>query len=219
MAQRNHEQIATGLSKISLVLRHQAWAASAQRGLSPTQAQALVILSGNRPDGDTVSALARELAISVASVSDSVSSLEKKGLVTKQPDPADARTLRLRLTRSGRSAARAAAQWPDLLLAAIDALDERERPVFVRGLVKMIRSLQETGAIPVSRMCPSCTFFRPNAYPGADAPHHCAYVNAPFGDAALRIDCADHEETAENEQGPLWTRFVEGRGLRRDVTR
>jgi hypothetical protein len=36
-------------------------------------------------------------------------------------------------------------------------------------------------------------------YPGADAPHHCAFVNAAFGAAALRLDCADHEEAGPEE--------------------
>jgi hypothetical protein len=69
-------------------------------------------------------------------------------------------------------------------------LDAGEREVFQRALVKMIRSLQIQGRIPVARMCLGCRFFRPYAHASSSAPHHCAFVDAPFGDAELRLDCA-----------------------------
>jgi hypothetical protein len=58
----------------------------------------------------------------------------------------------------------------------------------------MIGALQQRGEIPVSRMCPTCRFFRPHVHDDPVRPHHCAFVDAPFGDAQLRIECDDHED-------------------------
>ncbi len=212
MTDRN-EKLAAGLAKIGLVLRHHAWARVGESGLNPTQGQLLVVLRAGGPTGLPVSTLAESLAVSAATVSASVSALERKGLVTKQRATDDARVVRVMLTDRGRSAAERSAQWPDLLLQAIDTLDEQERAVFVRGLIKMIRSLQEAGAIPVSRMCPSCVYFRPHAHQGSQTPHHCNYVDAPLGDADLRIDCAEHEPVEAALTGKLWQLFVEGQPL------
>jgi hypothetical protein len=74
----------------------------------------------------------------------------------------------------------------------VEGLDSEEQAALLRILVKMIRVLQDQGAIPVARMCASCRFFRPHAHPDPDRPHHCAFVDAPFGDRELRLECPDH---------------------------
>ena len=46
------------------------------------------------------------------------------------------------------------------------------------------------------------------AHPGEELPHHCAFVDAPFSDRSLRLDCGDHVVVAPDRSGELWTRFV-----------
>jgi len=207
-----HDQrLAAGLAKIGLVMRHHAWADAGERGLTPTQSQILALLEARGRDGLSVSTLAGQLAVSQPTVSDALAALERKGLVARSRSGDDARVVRVRLTRQGKRAAKRSAPWPDFLLRAIDTLDADERAVFVRGLVKMIHSLQEDGQIPHSRMCPSCTYFRPHAHTDRERPHHCAFVDAPIGDADLRVDCRDHQAAGEALRPRLWQLFIDGR--------
>lgn len=206
-----HEQLATGLAKLGLVLRQHAWAAGEHTGLTPTQGQVLATLLSRGDPGLSVSSLARELAVTQPTVSDAIAALHRKKLVTKAPSETDARVVLVTLTAAGARAARSGAQWPDQLLAAIDVLDEQERGVFVRSLLRMIHALVESGQIPVSRMCTSCVHFRPHAHAGQDRPHHCALVDAPLGESNLRIDCREHESVAPDQRPKLWQVFVEGR--------
>jgi hypothetical protein len=46
-------------------------------------------------------------------------------------------------------------------------------------------------------MCVTCRYFRPHVHSDPERPHHCAFVDAPFGDRALRLDCRDHEAKEE----------------------
>ncbi len=210
------ERIATGLHKIGLTLRHAAWREHQPRGLTPTQAQLLVLVAA-RPAGRTLSSLAAELGVTPATASDSLTALERKGLVEKPRAEADGRALAVRPTAAGRRLAPRLALWPDVLLAAIDELDDEERDVFQRALVKMIRSLQAQGRIPVARMCAGCRFFRPHVYEDSRTPHHCAYVDAPFGDRELRLDCADHQPASPEEWEAIWDRFLAGGASRRST--
>jgi DNA-binding MarR family transcriptional regulator len=178
--------LATGLAKIGLVLRHEAWRERGETGLTPTQSQILALLRA-RGEGASLGRLASELGVSAPTASDSVAALAAKGLVAKTRG----RTLSIALTAAGRREAERAARWPDVLLEALDALSPEEQAVFLRGLTKMIRALQEQGRIPVARMCASCSFFRPNVHSDPERPHHCAYADSPFGDLQLRLDCAD----------------------------
>jgi DNA-binding MarR family transcriptional regulator len=185
-------RVATGLAKVGLALKHQAWRQASLRGLSPTQAQILTVL---RPShrGLRLAEVADRLAVTAATASEAVGALARKGLVRKMQDAADLRSLSIRLTPAGRREADRAADWPDFLLKAVDALSPAEQAVFLRALVMMIRTLQDQGQIPVSQMCVTCHFFRPNVHPDPERPHHCAFAAAPFGDRHLRLDCYDHQ--------------------------
>jgi len=67
-----------------------------------------------------------------------------------------------------------------------------EQTIFLRGLIKIIRKLQAQGQLSIAKMCVTCAFFQPNRYANSDRPHHCAFVNAPFGDRNLRLNCPEH---------------------------
>lgn len=203
MASRDH--IATGLAKIGLFLRAHAWRQAGATGLTPTQAQILVHLVRRGPA--RVSALADEIAVTQPTASDAVAALIRKGHVEKRPDPQDRRAITLHAGKSAASAVAAVEVWPDALLEAADALDPAERAALLKGLTKMIRTLQLRGAIPVQRMCATCQHFRPYQHADAAAPHHCAFVDAAFGDAALRLDCDDHAEADAALERETWSRF------------
>ncbi|MEO7078581.1 MAG: hypothetical protein ABIY38_06770 [Rhodococcus sp. (in: high G+C Gram-positive bacteria)] len=110
------------------------------------------------------------------------------------------------LTRSGKPLATRATGWPEFLSGAIGSLSPPEQEAFLQGLMKMIRTLQVNGEIPLTRMCLTCVHFRPNVHPGVD-PHHCALVDEPFGSRHLRIDCAEHQTAEPQQAQAAWDRF------------
>lgn len=184
------ERLATGMAKLGLALKHELRAQAGSRGLSPTQAQLVVALS-SRPR--RVGELAAELGVGVATVSEALSAIESKGLVERRPDPSDRRAYEIRLTAAGSEAAAELAGWPDFLAAAIETLDPSRQEALLAVTIELIRRLQDEGRIPLARMCVTCAYFRPDAHPDDPArPHHCAFVDAPFGPVELRVDCADY---------------------------
>lgn len=191
------DQIAAGLGQLAAFLRMSAWQEAAPLGLTPTQTACLLQLSGRGPDRVTV--LARLLGVTQATASDVVAALERKRLVERRPDPDDGRATRVHLTAAGADIARRTSRPPAALARAVATLELAERAGLRRALSKMILSLQRQGAIEPQRLCLTCRFFRPYAHRDADKPHHCAFVDAAFGDASLRLDCVDHEEAGPGE--------------------
>ena len=200
------KRVTIGLAKIGMALKQQAWAEAGGRGLTPTQGQVLALLRAN-PRGLRLGALAEQLGVTAATTSDSVTSLHRKGLVTKEPTAADGRGVVVLLTPTGSREAAAAAAWPDFLLEAVGELSTAEQATFLRALVAMIRTLQEKRRIPVARMCVSCRFFRPLVHNDPVRPHHCAFVDAPFGDGELRLDCSDHSAASADQAAQNWQVF------------
>jgi DNA-binding MarR family transcriptional regulator len=186
------QRVVIGLNKIGLALKSQSWQDAGQHGLTATQGQILTLLKAKAAQGMRLSAVANELGVTAATTSDAVSTLVDKGLVQKTKAIDDGRAIAISLTAQGDALAGQISGWSDFLLAAVDELSEPEQAVFLQGLLKMIRKLQEQQQISVAHMCVNCRFFQPNLHPDSAQPHHCRFVDAPIGNQDLQIDCPDH---------------------------
>lgn len=199
-------RVTAGLAKIGLVLRSRAWKGAAPTGVTPSQGQALALLRESR-DGLRLGSLAHLLGVAPPTATQMVQVLVAKGLVTKEPGP-DRRSPSLVITPEGRAVADRSDDWPAFLARAVDTMPPEEQAAFLVSLVKIVRTLQEVGDIPVQRMCVTCRHFRPYAHSDPLAPHHCAFVDAPFGDRHLRLNCAEQEEALVEQKQRNWARFT-----------
>jgi len=198
-------RIAAGLHKIGLAMKQQAWQQANEEGLSATQGQILAALVGSGPLTGTE--LSERLGVTLPTISDSVRVLVTKGLVTKSPDPRHPRASLLTPTPKGASLGARARSWPEFMADSVADLSPEEQRAFFTGVMKMIRSLQEQGLIPLSGMCVTCQHFRPNVRPGA-TPHHCALVDAPLAGDQLRLDCPEHASADATARQRIWEQFL-----------
>lgn len=183
-------KLLTGLAKISLAFRAEEQKQSFEVRLSPTQAKALLLVE----DGiQSPSEISKRIGVSRASLSDSLTALQDKGLLKKRRSPEDSRATILELTAKGRRRSDGLADWPTALQESLDDLNTEEKQMLLRVLSKIIANLQDQGSVSVPRMCANCRFFRPNAHAGSKKPHHCDYINSAFSDGELRLDCPEHE--------------------------
>jgi DNA-binding MarR family transcriptional regulator len=196
-----------GFDRIAFVLRADLWAAAGEAGLNPAQAQVVGLLA-DRPAGLRPKEIAAHLAISAASIADTLGALVRKGLVRRDPDPGDARAAIMSVTPDGRRLGAEIAQAASQVASAMAALAPAAQEELLLTQIALIRQLQIAGAIPLQRMCISCRHFRPHAHPDTAKPHHCAFVNAPIGGRDLRLDCGEHEAADPAVQAATWTTFA-----------
>ena len=199
-------RIATGLHKIGLAMKQQAWQQASGEGLSATQGQILAALVAHGPL--TGSEVSQRLGVTRPTSSDSVRVLVETKLVGKSPDPRHPRASLLTPTKRGATLGARARSWPEFMAAAVEDLTPGEQRAFFSGVVKMIRALQEQGLVPMGGMCVTCVHFRPNVRAGG-APHHCAFVDAPLADDQLRVDCPEHELGSEATRSEIWAQLTQ----------
>ncbi|WP_233804081.1 MarR family winged helix-turn-helix transcriptional regulator [Paraburkholderia sp. HP33-1] len=200
-------RVTHSLLRLSTAMRSQAWEWAEAAGLTPTQGEILVLLM-QRKGPMRLGEIARETALTAATTSDAVSTLETKGLVEKRRALDDGRALAVRLTSRGRTAAKRAAQWPDFLSKAVGTLRDEEQAVFYRTLLKTIYQLEAQNTIPSHRMCLSCTHLQPSKNP-KKTPHHCALLDLNMADTDLRLDCSVHETADVATQKKTWKIFAQ----------
>ena len=199
-------QIASGIARLGQFIRTESWRSGQDLGLTPTQMRILRELAAQGPM--RVGALAKAVGVSQPTATDAFEALRRKGLTEKRPDPSDGRAVAATITTDGRRRLARASDLPDALLDAIAEIDEADQGAFARGLTTIVRALQRRQAIPVQRMCVTCRYFRPHAHDDPAAPHHCAFVDAAFGDPQLRLDCGEHEPAAAADADAAWRRFA-----------
>jgi DNA-binding MarR family transcriptional regulator len=161
-------------------------------GLPPAHRQVMLLL-GRRDREYRLSDLAGDLGSSIAATMALLSPLIAKGLVEMRPAPSyAARDMRVAATDEGLATTPAPANWADRLLSEVETLSDTQQARLLRMVTAKIGLMQQQGSIPVTRMCLSCRFFDGYRHPGTQTPHHCWFVDAPFGYRELRLHCADH---------------------------
>jgi DNA-binding MarR family transcriptional regulator len=210
-SQQLTRRLRDGLERLGVVLRADQWAIAKTVGLNPTQTHVLAFMVGRGEQGARVGTIAAELGVTQPTATESVAALIRKGLLTKTPDAQDSRAVAVRITPPGRDVARGIGLIVTATERALDALSIAEQTELLQLVITTIRALQVAGAIAPQRMCVTCRYFRPNAHANPQAPHHCAYVDAPFGAAALRINCGEHEVLPEADLDTVWRRFASPR--------
>ncbi len=199
------DRLLDGLERLASVMRADVRRKAASQGINAAQNAILRLLLA-RPAGLRVRAIADHLGVRQPTVSDSLVAMEHKGRVERRRDPSDARAAIITAAPSARTQPTAPAS--SHATAVLAELSGPEQASLLKTLIKIIRGLQLRQAIPPQRMCVTCEYFRPFAHPGGEAPHHCAFVDAPFGDRALRLDCAEHEEASSSLAARNWSAFT-----------
>jgi DNA-binding MarR family transcriptional regulator len=136
--------------------------------------------------------LAAELDVSQPTVSDAVTTLERRGLIARDRDPKDLRTSLVVLTDSGEAVATDIATELGPVLAA-EAGTTAERATTLRVLLGEIARLQTAGVITVNRSCLTCRHYQA---PGPRAWAACLLLGTELRDQDLRVDCPEHQPAA-----------------------
>jgi DNA-binding MarR family transcriptional regulator len=109
-------------------------------GITALQYTALTVLE--RHDGLSAAQLARDSFVTAQSTADLVRSLESRGLLRREPNPASRRELRILLTDAGRELlALHAQQVRELEDRMVNALTERQTDQFRQSLTRAWQAL------------------------------------------------------------------------------
>ena len=182
------EDLTIPLERLARVLQNETHA----EGLKPVQWEALRYLARTNRFSRTPSAVAAYLGTTKGTVSQTLNALERKGLVGKETDPANRRSVRLALTKPGRTLLH---RDPlQTMLEAASALSAADRRTLAEGLESLLRqTLRRRSGRPFGQ-CATCRFFRRNAAGGA--PHHCGLLDEPLSAADSERICLEHDAPA-----------------------
>jgi len=190
--------LAAGLVRVAVTAQHDTVAPGEPPTVERTIAQQqMLLMLARRSQTYRLTDLAGELGMTIQSAVSTSGALARDGLVQMRPSPSYAPDdVRISLTTEGRAAVPELSNWAETLLSEVQHLDETAQRRVLELVTEQIATLQRQGRIPVTRICVTCRFFDGYAHPGTAAPHHCWYVDAPFGYRELRLRCPEQSTDA-----------------------
>lgn len=204
------KRIGDGLARVAAAMRADEWSAAESVDLTPTQLAILSYLAGRETLGGRVKEIAAHLGVSQPTATDSINALERKAYVVKQASLTDKRSVSVLISATGKQALDQAAPSGTATQQALALLPAADKEDLLMSLVKVIRNLQDAGAIPIQRMCATCRYFAPHVHDDGANPHHCHFVNAAFGRKEFRIDCGEHEAADPATRAATWAVLQQG---------
>ena len=158
-------------------------------GLKPAQWNTLRYLARANRFSRTPGALTTYLGATKGTVSQTVMSLERAGLVDKQPHPIDRRSVLLALSPAGRRMLdQDELLGLDLSVSTLPPDSRADLEAALSDLLKM--HLQANGGRPFG-ICRDCRHFEPDA--GGEGAHFCRLLGEPLSDADSAQICLEQE--------------------------
>ncbi len=173
------------LSRLSRLINHEGHA----QGLKPAQWDALRYLAQANRFSRSPGALTAYLGATKGTISQTVISLEKKGLVEKTQDPKDKRAVGLELTSAGKALAKEDALLPfQAMIADLTSNEQKEIEAALETL--LLTKLRQEGNKPFG-ICKTCRHFRKNTANGG--PHYCDLLKEPLSELGSEKICVEQE--------------------------
>ncbi len=191
---RNEQQtsqkakITAGIERLSTLFRATLWEEAKLYNLSPLQVQILLFIAFHDETQCNITNLAKEFAVTKATISDAVKVILEKSLLRKRGIE-DARGFLLYLTSDGKKCVNKLSGLTDFFIKSLDKVPEDEIAKIWEGMLLLIGHLQKTNIIPV-RMCFSCRHFGKDHPKGA--PHYCNFMQKPLEIKDIRLDCPEY---------------------------
>lgn len=159
---------------------------SYDQGLQPVQWQALRYLASANRFSRTPGGLTAWLGQTKGSVSQTINTLIRKGLVSRNGDDSDRRIVRLALTAAGETLLR---DQSPIAADILRVLCPTERATFGALIEKsLLANLAVRGQRPFG-VCQQCRHFER----GAGDEHRCALLDVPLSSAESHLICVEQE--------------------------
>ena len=174
--------------RIGELLRVNARQAGLEYELQPVQMQVLRYLAMCNRFSDTPMAVTEYLGQTKGTVSQTISLLQKRGLIEKISDTEDKRVVRLKLTDKGKKLITKIA--PDkVFLRACDELSVTEQESIKESLSELLRAMQSANDMNTFGTCKSCRYNRKLS----ERRYHCGLVDEPLTIKEIELICREHE--------------------------
>jgi DNA-binding MarR family transcriptional regulator len=139
------DEFVNALAQLSFVVQRMLARTAANHDLSMTQLRMLGMLRNHRP---SMQELAQRLGLDKSSVTGLIDRAERRGLVSREMDPRDGRSVRVAITALGlKVAAEGSAEIREALVLVTEPLSATQRTQLVRSARVVVETARALGSL------------------------------------------------------------------------
>lgn len=178
------------LERVSQVFKVLQWGLAKKKKLTPLQIQILLFLKNRKQKDSVPSRIAEELGLTKATLSESISALEKKKLIKRLISTTDRRFTTLSLTLSGEKIIKELISVEGLFERYVRKFNETDKKNSLKFFVNIISSLYFDNYIKVARLCCTCQHFQKDAI--SKDLHFCNLIGREFSNEEINFGCTSY---------------------------
>ncbi len=176
------------VERLSELLRVDARQAGAAHGLLPVQLEALHYLSICNRYSDTPMAVTEYLGQTKGTVSQTLKVLEKKALISKNPDKNDKRVAHLKVSAKGKWLLSQSIPTP-MFIKACEDLSADAQSQIEASLSQLLTAVLQANSLKSFGVCRSCRYNSKTEAGG----FFCNLVQQPLSGNDVQLICREHE--------------------------
>ena len=176
------------IERLSDLLRIDSRQAGAAHGLQPVQLEILHYLASCNRYSDTPMAVTEYLGQTKGTVSQTLKVLEKKGLLTKQPDTTDKRINHLKVSSEGQLVLSQTLPTA-MFVKATEVLSDKQQTEIEASLKQLLTTLLQVNNMKTFGVCNSCRYNHKTEEGG----YYCNLVQQPLTNDDIYLICREHK--------------------------
>ena len=176
------------LERLDNLLRAETWKAAAMHQLQPIQLQMLDYLNRCNRYSNTPAGVTAYFQLTKGTVSQSLKALEKRGLITRQPDLEDGRKVHMLVTDAGQELLDKIFPLP--FLQPVEN-DEETNAEIVPALKNLLSTLQHQNNLESFGVCHTCRHFQTEA----TNQYRCGLTHEILTSSEIDLICREHTRT------------------------
>jgi DNA-binding MarR family transcriptional regulator len=188
-----NKNIVTALEKIYTINRMTYWELGKEDNLSLIQLQFIEFVDKNPLNFCTITNISKEFDLKKSTVSDSISSLIRKGFLEKSRDNKDSRIYYFSLTKKSKVKIKALEKRIDKIINTLRQTPEHEKEIISKFLLAVISNFYFDGSIQSAKICLTCKNFVCNET-HSDQPFYCGFIKGFMNTLDLKAYCPHHED-------------------------
>ncbi len=184
------EKAAFLLEKIALAHKNLLWQIAKEENLTPTQIEIIFLVATSKPEKALTTIIAKGLGLTKPTVSESIKSLKRKGVLTTMP-LGDKRKLAILLTPKGKKIYQKLTRVSQVTKNFFKTVDKNDRFIVLQVLLDFLRYLKKKKLIHLLRICQFCDNLK---YDKEKNKFYCSMTSQEITIDSFHLNCPEFRE-------------------------
>jgi DNA-binding MarR family transcriptional regulator len=179
-------KIVAALERLSDVFRTGLAEEYKQHNLTILEVRVLMFVCFNNKEDCSISRITAELKLPQETTEHIIETLKTKKIINQETNTENYYSV----TPKGKILVHKVSLFANQIAGQVSSMEVTKQEVLLESILELINKLQQSGMIPLVKMCLNCTNYQTSST--NPTKHFCKFIGSELKTRELRLNCADH---------------------------